>query len=67
MEAVGLFVHAFFALFISLSFLDLGHSLRDLEYRVFAMWVSPLSGARRIFNAYTHLADSGLSCYPQSS
>lgn len=32
-----LFVHAFFALFISLSFLNLGHSLRDLQYRVFAM------------------------------
>lgn len=32
-----LFVHAFFSLFVSLSFLNLGHSIRDLEYRVFAM------------------------------
>lgn len=35
-----LFVHAFVSLIISLSFLNLGHSLRDLQYRVFAMWVS---------------------------
>jgi len=38
-----LFVHAFFALFISLSFLNLGHSVRDLQYRVFAIfWLAVL-------------------------
>ncbi|EGO05281.1 hypothetical protein SERLA73DRAFT_157866 [Serpula lacrymans var. lacrymans S7.3] len=35
-----LFVHAFFSLFISLSFLQLGNSVRDLQYRVFGIfWV----------------------------
>ncbi|KAH0837832.1 pleiotropic drug resistance ABC transporter [Lanmaoa asiatica] len=35
-----LFVHAFCSLFISLSFLNLGNSLRDLQYRVFAIfWI----------------------------
>lgn len=33
-----LFVHVFISLFISLSFLNLGNSVRDLQYRVFAMW-----------------------------
>ncbi|KAG9313864.1 pleiotropic drug resistance ABC transporter [Chiua virens] len=33
-----LFVHAFFSLFVSLSFLDLGHTIRDLQYRVFAIF-----------------------------
>jgi len=38
-----LFVHAFIALQISLSFLQLGHSSRDLQYRVFGLfWVSIL-------------------------
>ncbi|KAI0081165.1 hypothetical protein K474DRAFT_1657026 [Panus rudis PR-1116 ss-1] len=38
-----LFVHAFISLFVSLSFLQLGHSVRDLQYRVFAIfWVSVL-------------------------
>jgi len=60
-----LFVHAFVSLFISLSFLNLGHSVRDLQYRVFAMWVSPFPGVRSMFNAYIHLAASGLSCYPR--
>ena len=32
-----LFVHVFISLFISLSFLQLGHSQRDLQYRVFGM------------------------------
>lgn len=32
-----LFVHALISLIISLSFLNLGHSIRDLQYRVFAM------------------------------
>lgn len=32
-----LFVHAFISLFISLSFLNLGHSVRDLQYRIFGM------------------------------
>ena len=59
-----LFVHAFISLIISLSFLNLGHSLRDLQYRVFAMWVSPFffPKARLMFNAYIRLAASGLSC-----
>ncbi|KAF7795148.1 hypothetical protein EIP86_006296 [Pleurotus ostreatoroseus] len=35
-----LFVHAFISLWVSLSFLQLGHSLRDLQYRVFGIfWV----------------------------
>lgn len=34
-----LFVHALIPLCISLSFLNLGNSVRDLQYRVFAMWV----------------------------
>lgn len=34
-----LFVHVFISLFISLSFLQLGHSQRDLQYRVFGMFV----------------------------
>ncbi|KIJ66534.1 hypothetical protein HYDPIDRAFT_86385 [Hydnomerulius pinastri MD-312] len=33
-----LFVHAFFSLFISLSFLQLGNSVRDLQYRVFGIF-----------------------------
>ncbi|KAH7886334.1 pleiotropic drug resistance ABC transporter [Phlebopus sp. FC_14] len=33
-----LFVHAFISLFISLSFLQLGNSLRDLQYRVFGIF-----------------------------
>lgn len=45
-------MHAFISLFISLSFLDLGHSVRDLQYRVFAMWVFPLSRPRAMFNVY---------------
>lgn len=32
-----LFVHVFFSLQISLSFLRLGHSSRDLQYRVFGL------------------------------
>lgn len=32
-----LFVHAFISLFVSLSFLQLGHGTRDLQYRVFGM------------------------------
>lgn len=32
-----LFVHAFISLFVSLSFLQLGHGARDLQYRVFGM------------------------------
>ena len=32
-----LFVHAFISLWISLSFLQLGNSVRDLQYRVFGM------------------------------
>ncbi|KIP11760.1 hypothetical protein PHLGIDRAFT_114337 [Phlebiopsis gigantea 11061_1 CR5-6] len=36
-----LFVHVFISLLISLSFLQLGHSARDLQYRVFGIfWVS---------------------------
>ena len=35
-----LFVHGFISLFISLSFLQLGHSVRDLQYRVFGMCVA---------------------------
>lgn len=35
-----MFVHCFVSLFISLSFLQLGHSVRDMQYRVFAIfWV----------------------------
>ncbi|KAI0945373.1 hypothetical protein AcW1_001611 [Taiwanofungus camphoratus] len=38
-----LFVHGFFSLFISLPFLRLGNSARDLQYRVFGIyWVSIL-------------------------
>ncbi|KAJ7492238.1 P-loop containing nucleoside triphosphate hydrolase protein [Mycena latifolia] len=38
-----LFVCAFISLFVSLSFLQLGHSLRELQFRVFALfWVSIL-------------------------
>ncbi|EKM61431.1 uncharacterized protein PHACADRAFT_248034 [Phanerochaete carnosa HHB-10118-sp] len=38
-----LFVHVFISLFISLSFLQLGHSSRDLQYRVFGIfWLSIL-------------------------
>ncbi|KDQ63067.1 hypothetical protein JAAARDRAFT_119769 [Jaapia argillacea MUCL 33604] len=38
-----LFVHAFISLFVSLSFLQLGHSVRALQYRVFAIfWCSIL-------------------------
>ncbi|KAF9236851.1 ABC-2 type transporter-domain-containing protein [Melanogaster broomeanus] len=33
-----LFVHAFFSLFVSLSFLQLGNSVRDLQYRVFGIF-----------------------------
>ncbi|KAI0690742.1 ABC-2 type transporter-domain-containing protein [Cytidiella melzeri] len=33
-----LFIHAFISLQISLCFLQLGHTLRDLQYRVFAMF-----------------------------
>ncbi|KAN0100123.1 ABC-2 type transporter domain containing protein [Tylopilus felleus] len=33
-----LFVHAFISLFISLSFLNLGHSVRDLQYRAFGIF-----------------------------
>ncbi|OCH88753.1 hypothetical protein OBBRIDRAFT_820018 [Obba rivulosa] len=33
-----LFVHAFISLFISLSFLRLGNSVRDLQYRVFGIF-----------------------------
>ena len=32
-----LFVHGFISLFVSLSFLQLGQSFRDLQYRVFGM------------------------------
>lgn len=32
-----LFIHVFISLWVSLSFLQLGHSQRDLQYRVFAM------------------------------
>ena len=32
-----LFVHAFISLIVSLSFLRLGNSVRDLQYRVFGM------------------------------
>ncbi len=32
-----LFVHAFISVWVSLSFLQLGHSLRDLQYRVFGV------------------------------
>lgn len=32
-----LFVHAFISLWISLSFLQLGNGLRDLQYRTFGM------------------------------
>ena len=34
-----LFVSSFVSFFISLSFLQLGNSLRDLQFRVFAMYV----------------------------
>ncbi|KAI6015643.1 pleiotropic drug resistance ABC transporter [Pisolithus marmoratus] len=38
-----LFVHAAFSLCISLSFLQLGHSVRDLQYRVFGIfWLAVL-------------------------
>ncbi|OBZ78638.1 Brefeldin A resistance protein [Grifola frondosa] len=38
-----LFVHGFISLFISLSFLQLGDSVRDLQYRIFGIfWVSIL-------------------------
>ncbi|KAG9049168.1 hypothetical protein FS837_010987 [Tulasnella sp. UAMH 9824] len=38
-----LFVHVFLSLFVSLTFLNLGTSLRDLQFRVFAIfWVSIL-------------------------
>jgi len=33
-----LFVHAFISLFVSLSFLQLGNSVRDLQYRVFGIF-----------------------------
>ncbi|KAI0375499.1 hypothetical protein BV20DRAFT_1073696 [Pilatotrama ljubarskyi] len=33
-----LFVHAFISLFVSLSFLQLGHGARDLQYRVFGIF-----------------------------
>jgi len=33
-----LFVHAFVALFTSLSILNLGHSIRDLQYRIFGIF-----------------------------
>ncbi|KAI0673630.1 ABC-2 type transporter-domain-containing protein [Trametes maxima] len=38
-----LFVHAFIALFVALSFLQLGNSVRELQYRVFGIfWVTIL-------------------------
>ncbi|KAG8903275.1 hypothetical protein FRB99_003542 [Tulasnella sp. 403] len=38
-----IFVHVFLSLFVSLTFLNLGNSLRDLQFRVFAMfWVTIL-------------------------
>ncbi|KAI0789262.1 ABC-2 type transporter-domain-containing protein [Abortiporus biennis] len=38
-----LFVHAFISLFVSLSFLQLGDGLRDLQYRVFGIfWITVL-------------------------
>ncbi len=35
-----LFVCTFMSLFVSLSFLNLGNSVRDLQFRVFSMYVS---------------------------
>ncbi|KAI0830812.1 ABC-2 type transporter-domain-containing protein [Trametes gibbosa] len=37
-----LFVHAFISLFVSLSFLQLGHGTRDLQYRVFGIFWSTI-------------------------
>ena len=38
-----LFIHVFVSLFVSLSFLQLGDSQRDLQYRVFGMCVGSSS------------------------
>ena len=38
-----LFIHVFVSLFISLPFLQLGNSLRDLQYRLFGMYVRFIS------------------------
>jgi ATP-binding cassette subfamily G (WHITE) protein 2 (SNQ2) len=34
------FIHAVISLMLSLSYLQLGQSMRDLQYRLFSMWVS---------------------------
>jgi len=34
------FIHAVISLVLSLSYLQLGQSMRDLQYRLFSMWVS---------------------------
>ncbi|KAI9569434.1 pleiotropic drug resistance ABC transporter [Boletus coccyginus] len=66
-----LFVHAFVSLFISLSFLNLGHSLRDLQYRVFAIfWLVVLPTVVMvqlepvyIFNRRTFIRESSSRIY----
>ncbi|KAF8131532.1 pleiotropic drug resistance ABC transporter [Boletus edulis] len=66
-----LFVHAFFSFFISLSFLNLGHSIRDLQYRVFAIfWLVVLPAIVMtqlepmfIFNRRTFIRESSSRIY----
>ncbi|KAF8555113.1 pleiotropic drug resistance ABC transporter [Imleria badia] len=66
-----LFVHALISLFISLSFLDLGHSLRDLQYRAFSIfWLAVLPAIVMvqlepmfIFNRRTFIRESSSRIY----
>ncbi|KAJ7070657.1 ABC-2 type transporter-domain-containing protein [Mycena amicta] len=66
-----LFVCAFISLFVSLSFLQLGHSLRDLQFRVFSLfWVTILPAIVMaqiepmfIFNRRTFIRESSSRIY----
>lgn len=66
-----LFVHLFISLFASLSLLQLGHSVRDLQYRVFGIfWVSVLPAILMsqieplfIFNRRTFIREASSRIY----
>ena len=59
------FIHAVISLVLSLSYLQLGQSMRDLQYRLFSMWVS---GWFRSFDVgtLTLLTDAGCVSFPPS-
>lgn len=66
-----LFVHLFISLFASLSLLQLGHSVRDLQYRIFGIfWVSVLPAILMsqieplfIFNRRTFIREASSRIY----